>query len=84
MPGTLAMAAALSVSATVPLALLPLAIGKAIDAATTGGDHPGLLGCVGVVLALGLVQAAGVGLGEFFASRAWLLAATGTQRTVLT
>ncbi|MDT7667449.1 MAG: hypothetical protein QOC74_232, partial [Pseudonocardiales bacterium] len=34
MPGTLAMAAALSVSATVPLALLPLAIGKAIDAAT--------------------------------------------------
>ncbi|MDT7749780.1 MAG: hypothetical protein QOD96_3442 [Pseudonocardiales bacterium] len=84
MPGTLAMAAALSVSATVPLALLPLAIGKAIDAATTGGDHPGLLGWVGVVLALGLVQAAGVGLGEFFASRAWLLAATGTQRTVLT
>jgi ABC-type multidrug transport system fused ATPase/permease subunit len=84
MPGTLAMAAVLSVLATVPLALLPLAIGKAIDAATTGGDHPGLLGWVGVVLALGLVQAAGVGLGEFFASRAWLLAATGTQRTVLT
>ncbi|MDT7636804.1 MAG: hypothetical protein QOC83_1092, partial [Pseudonocardiales bacterium] len=87
MPGTLAMAAVLSVLATVPLALLPLAIGKAIDAATAnpaGGDRPGLLGWVGVVLALGLVQAAGVGLGEFFASRAWLLAATGTQRTVLT
>jgi ABC-type multidrug transport system fused ATPase/permease subunit len=90
MPGTLAAAAALSVLATVPLAVLPLVIGHAIDAAVAGGDGgtplggPGLLGWVGVVLALGAVQAAAVGIGEYFASRAWLLAATGTQRRVLT
>jgi ABC-type bacteriocin/lantibiotic exporter with double-glycine peptidase domain len=73
------------IMAAVPLALLPLAIGRAIDAAV-GGAPPGgtgLLGWIGVLLALGAVQAAGVGLGEYFASEVWLLAATRTQRAVL-
>jgi len=36
-----------------------------------------------VILALGAVQATGVGLSEYHSSRAWLLAATRTQRAVL-
>ena len=85
MPGPLALAMCFGVMAAVPLALLPLAIGRAIDAAV-GGAPPGdvgLLGWIGVLLALGVVQAAGVGLGEYFASEVWLLAATRTQRAVL-
>jgi len=85
MPGPLALAMCFGIMAAVPLALLPLAIGRAIDAAV-GGAPPGgtgLLGWIGVLLALGVVQAAGVGLGEYFASEVWLLAATRTQRAVL-
>src|SRR5882757_1770982 len=85
MPGPLALAMCFGVMAAVPLALLPLAIGRALDAAV-GGVPPGatgLLGWIGVLLALGAVQATGVGLGEYFASEVWLLAATRTQRSVL-
>ena len=85
MPGPLALAMCFGVMAAVPLALLPLAIGRAIDAAVGGGPPAGtgLLGWIGVLLALGVVQATGVGLGEYFASEVWLLAATRTQRAVL-
>jgi len=85
MPGPLALAMFFGVLAAVPLALLPLAIGRAIDAAVGGGPPggTGLLGWIGVLLALGAVQATGVGLGEYFASEVWLLAATRTQRAVL-
>jgi ABC-type multidrug transport system fused ATPase/permease subunit len=85
MPGPLALAMFFGVLAAVPLALLPLAIGRAIDAAVGGGPPggTGLLGWIGVLLALGAVQATGVGLGEYFASEVWLLAATRTQWAVL-
>ncbi|HEX4358702.1 MAG TPA: ABC transporter ATP-binding protein [Pseudonocardia sp.] len=85
MSGPLALAMFFGVLAAVPLALLPLAIGRAIDAAVGGGPPggTGLLGWTGVLLALGAVQATGVGLGEYFASEVWLLAATRTQRAVL-
>ncbi|HEY0574493.1 MAG TPA: ABC transporter ATP-binding protein [Pseudonocardia sp.] len=91
MPGTLLSAILFSVLAAVPLAVMPLAIGRAIDAAVGGPggsgpgatSGPGLWTWIGVILALGAVQASGVGLSEFYSSRAWLLAATRTQRAVL-
>jgi ABC-type bacteriocin/lantibiotic exporter with double-glycine peptidase domain len=96
MPGTLLSAILFSVLAAVPLAVMPLAIGRAIDAAVgapggggPGGGGPGatsgagLWTWIGVILALGAVQATGVGLSEYYSSRAWLLAATRTQRAVL-
>ncbi|MCW2633623.1 MAG: multidrug transporter permease [Pseudonocardia sp.] len=72
------------VLAMVPLALFPLAIGRAIDAAIGAGTaNPALWTWVGVLLALGAVQAVSVGLQEYFATTLWIGATTRILRAVL-
>jgi ABC-type bacteriocin/lantibiotic exporter with double-glycine peptidase domain len=67
----------------VPLALMPLAIGQAIDAGIAGKNTGELLTWTAVVGALGLVQAVSTGLLNYSAAIVWINAATLMQRTVL-
>ncbi|MBO0874422.1 MAG: ABC transporter ATP-binding protein, partial [Pseudonocardia sp.] len=80
MPGMLACAMTFGVLWTVPVALMPLAIGRAIDAVLRGGS---LYTWVGVLLVLGTLQVVSVGLLEYFSTNLWVGAATLVQRTVL-
>jgi ABC-type multidrug transport system fused ATPase/permease subunit len=83
MPGTLATAALLGVLGTAPLAVIPLVIGYAVDAAVRPGAAPGLGHWIALIAALGLLQAVGAGVTEYVSARAWTLAAVRTQRAVL-
>jgi len=67
----------------VPIAVMPLAIGAAIDSGITGGDTARLLTWIAVVLVLGLVQAVSVGALEYAGTVVWVHSATTMQRAVL-
>ncbi len=67
----------------VPVALMPLAIGRAIDAAIQSGLGPQLWTWIAAILTLGLLQALGVGFLEFWSTQLWIQAGVRVQRAVL-
>ncbi|MEU6645919.1 ABC transporter ATP-binding protein [Saccharomonospora sp. NPDC046836] len=66
----------------VPGALLPLAVGQAIDAGIAGTDTSALLALVGVIVGIGLAQAVCGSTLSFLAFGMWLHGASATQRLV--
>lgn len=97
-PGWLAAALGVGVLLAGAQALVPVAIGRAVDAALSGGSAaqapPGapvggslpapLLVWVGVVLGLGLVTAGASGASEYLRTTGWIGVATDTLRGVTT
>ncbi|MFC5996151.1 ABC transporter transmembrane domain-containing protein [Pseudonocardia hispaniensis] len=66
----------------VPGALLPLAVGQAVDVGVAGADTEALLAWIGLIVALGLAQA-GLAAGLMFAAHGmWIHGAATTHRTV--
>ena len=73
----------LGVLQMIPLALLPLAIGKAIDDGIVPRDFDGLLKWIAVILMLGVVLALSTLMATRAGDRLWLSCAGLTQRTVM-
>jgi ABC-type bacteriocin/lantibiotic exporter with double-glycine peptidase domain len=67
----------------VPLALMPLLIGEAIDHGIAARDTSALLSGVAVITAVGLVQALSTSMLERSGDRAWLKSATLMQHVVI-
>ncbi|TCO64907.1 ABC transporter transmembrane domain-containing protein [Actinocrispum wychmicini] len=67
----------------VPLALLPLAIGEAVDQGIAARDTAALLTWIGIILALGVVLAASTFMLTLNGDRAWLNSARLMQQTVI-
>jgi ABC-type bacteriocin/lantibiotic exporter with double-glycine peptidase domain len=83
MPGPALAAMGCGVLGMVPLAILPLAVGAAIDAVLTVGFGSRLGIWVAMVLALGTVQALAVGAAERAAAELWIRPMVEVQRAVL-
>jgi ABC-type multidrug transport system fused ATPase/permease subunit len=67
----------------VPLALIPLAIGEAIDQGIAARDTPALLAWIGIMLGLGAVLATSTLMLTRNGDRAWLNSAKLLQHTVI-
>lgn len=83
MPGALAGAMLFGTLWMVVVALMPLAVGHAVDVGIAAGTGEALWSSVGIVLALGGARAVGIGAGEHFSTALWVGSATTTQRLVL-
>jgi ABC-type multidrug transport system fused ATPase/permease subunit len=64
-------------------ALIPAALGKAIDEGVTPGDMAALLTWSGVLLGLGVLQAAAGAARHYMAVTNWLTASFRTQQLVV-
>ena len=73
----------LGVLQMIPLALLPLAIGKAIDEGIAPRDFHGLLTWIAVILVLGVMSAVSTLMATRAGDKLWLACAGLTQRTVM-
>ncbi|MGW0894371.1 ABC transporter transmembrane domain-containing protein [Saccharopolyspora sp. NPDC002578] len=82
-PGLLVLAPLTGSAWLLPTAVLPLVIGRALDAGIAGRDGSALLGWVLVVLGLGLVQALGAAALGWTAHTLWLHGAGSAERAVL-
>ena len=82
-PGLLALSMLTGALWMLPTALMPVAIGNAIDAGIRPGDGAALLRWLLAVLALGVVQVAGSAGLAYASHTMWIRAAETTQRTAL-
>ncbi|KAA5829100.1 ABC transporter ATP-binding protein [Saccharopolyspora hirsuta] len=82
-PGLLLLATVAGSLWMLPTALMPLAIGSAIDSGIRPHDVAALLSWVLVVLGLGLVQMISAGALHWATHTIWLHGAAGSQRLVL-
>lgn len=79
----MATAAIAGTCALLPTALMPLVVGRTIDEAIATHDVPALIGWIGAVLGLALVQCLASGVANWTSHTMWIHGAVAAQRTLI-